>query len=342
MNILDILAGAIGQGTRQIARAIPSVLGQAKQTYQNFQTDIPTNVETAQRYIRQAVAPKQYVPSFNQARGEERYGEEVYNQKSPMERINYDFANQDIYMNQGAIKSGSAKLQPMAAYPNDPNLSALKKASLNAMNLRPAMQRYLETVPVQRGNLKDFVVNDDGTISSAGGIASGGGSSGYQLSNPNGSWETNTNITEDPNIVLEQAAGTDPNGWGSSVLQHEYLHTAPRVAQVRAGMEKLLQNLPEKSPIRDAALQYYGNGELPPNPEELFATLGEQYGQYALMIPEIQAYYKNIFTQPTEKENPIQYTREPWNLPNGGYTKMDGQNNRPLRIPIKVMKKKGK
>lgn len=336
MNILDILSGAIGQGTQQIAKAFPSVLGQAKQMYQNFQTDFPTNVETAQRYVRQAIAPKYYQPSFDQIRGNaRRYGEEVYNQQTPIERLNYNFANEGIYMEPWATKSGSAELQPMNIYPNDPKLSALKKASLNAMNLRSAMQRYLETIPVQRGNLKDIP---------AAGIAMGGGSQGFQLSNPGGSWETNVNVTQDPNIVLDQTAGTSPNGWGNPVLQHEYLHVAPRVAQARVGMEKLLQNLPPKSPLRDAALQYYRDGRLPPNPEELFAVLGEQFGQYALTIPEIQAYYGNIFSQPSGQKNPIQYTYEPWNVPNenGGYARMVGQNNTPLKVPIKIVKKKGK
>ncbi len=338
MNIFDIIGGAIKQGIQNV----PSALSQAQQSYQNFRTDLPTNVETAQRYIRQAIAPKYYPPSFDQSRRDTSYGEEVYNQQSPMERVNYDFANEGIYMDPGAMKSGSAELQPMQVYPNDPNLSALKKASLNTMNLRSAMQRYLQTIPVQRGNLKDFIVNEDGTTSSAGGIANGGGSQGFQLSDPGGSWETNTNVTQDPNIVLNKTAGTSPKGWGNPVLQHEYLHVAPRVAQARMGMEKLLQNLPKKSPIRDAALQYYRNGELPPNPEELFATLGEQYGQYVLMMPEIRDYYKNIFTQPTDNSNVIDYSYEPWktNPESSFYGQETGREK--LKLPVKVVYKKNK
>ena len=303
MNILKTLSGAMG-----------SALSQAKQAYQNFQTDLPTNVATAQRYVRQAIAPKYSIPGFDQVRQNNEYGEEAYNQQTPMERINYNFANEGIYMDPGAIKNGSAELQPMGMYPNDPRLSALKQASLNAMNLRPAMRRYLETIPIQQGNLRDIIVNPDGTLSSAGGMAPGGGQ-GFQTTNPGGNWETNTNMTLDPSIILANSGGdpnamVDPNsmktGFMTKVLRHEYLHQTPRTQQVKIGMEKLLQAMPQNSPLRDAALQYLSNGELPPNPEELFATLGEQYGQYVLMMPEIQAYYRNIFMQPTTQMRPPQ------------------------------------
>lgn len=335
MNLFDIIGGAIKQGFQNV----PSALSQANQAYQNFRTDLPTNIATSQRYVQQAIAPKYSVPGFDQVRQNNRYGEEVYNQQTPKKRINYDFANEGIYMEPGAIKSGSAELQPMAVYPNDPRLSALKQASLDAMNLRPAMQRYLETIPVQQGNLENIIMNPDGTFSSAGGMAEGGN---FQTLNPGGSWETNLNITPNPNILLERKLGINPEGWVNSALQHEYLHTTSpiRVQQARIGMAKLLENMPQNSPLRDAALQYYSDGRLPPNPEELFATLGEQYGQYVLMMPEIQEYYKNIFMQPTETENPISYTYNPQIAATGTGSFTVPAGVTPLKVPMKTVRKK--
>lgn len=317
MNLFNIIGGAIKQGFQNLSSVRPSelssvgpnALASAKQAYANLLTDIPTNVATAQRYVQQAVAPKYSVPSFDQIRANGAQWGAAYNKQTDMQRLNDAFQNEGIYMDPGAIKSGSADLQPMAVYPNDPRLSALKEAALNAMNLRPAMKRYLQTIPVQQGDLTNVIVNSDGSLSSAGGTAITGN---FQTSNPGGSWESNVNVTQSPNIVIDRGAGINPGGWPNTVMQHEYLHTTEpiRAQQVQIGMTKLLQALPQNSPLRDAALQYYNDGRLPPNPEELFATLGQQLGQYVLTIPEIQAYYKNIYMQPPAQRQMIRTIKQ--------------------------------
>ena len=59
MNIFNILAGAIWQGIQKGAQAFPSILGQAKQTYQNFMTDLPANSAYIQSRIASRFLPKE-------------------------------------------------------------------------------------------------------------------------------------------------------------------------------------------------------------------------------------------------------------------------------------------
>jgi len=284
-NIFKTLTGAIGQAVR----TAPTALNQAKKSYEGFMMDLPTNIEYAQTKVRQAISPKAFVPTYAEMQQRQKAWEQKPKNQTPMGQLQDKFANEDIYMEPRANKSGSAEMEPYRVYPNDPKLSALKQATLNSMNLRPAMNRYLSTVPVQRAP-----IISEGAL----GYALGGQGEPQEKG---GTWETDFGPISNPAIVLDRTLGVMPQRQDAiDVLSHEYVHTVPRTDTVKTGMAKLLLNIPRNSPILPAAMQYFADGRLPPNPEELFATLGQQFGQFALNIPEIREYYRNIYAQPTQ------------------------------------------
>lgn len=272
MNIPQKIVGAIQQGTQNIS----SAFAQAKQAYQNFQTDLPANQAYFQAKLQQFISPKEMLPT----------AEDI--QKNADQYTN-NHATFNPYM--GAEKSMSAELQSFPIAPNNPQTAfaeQLKQKIINSGIFRPAMARFLSTVPV-------YTFYPNQTVAGLADSSNG--------SPPDQPWETSSGGYQ-PTIgmALSDNANLNKltnNPYVSRVMLHELVHTAPRNQAFQNDFKNFFNQInPETNPILyNAGLNYYQNGKPPPNAEEFYATLAHTYGSEALNIPEIKKYYENIFAQ---------------------------------------------
>jgi len=265
-----------------------NLVKQAAQPVRNFITDLPANVGYVQSKVAQKVLPK-------------------YTMFSPEQEIkaDKDFPSvKGFYfdLDGGPTKSMSAELNQYPVAPDTPQarfMEKVKKKVIATGGYRPAMQRYLSTIPVStfRPNQQFAGVANTSRPTSEGTpweYSYGGGAqptigmalpglSESGLKKMENNLETMTRLKFHP--YLEQ------------VMSHELAHTAPRNKAFKTNFKKFFGEVkPETSPmLYEVGLRYYQNGQPPPNEEEFYATLAGEMGPEVLNIPEIRKYYENIF-----------------------------------------------
>lgn len=275
MNALQSILQMIGGAAQKGVQNIPSAVSRAKDAYQNFQTDLPANTAYAQDRVHQAIAPKMLLPTPDQIIQEEMQGPKI-----PM--------NPNLYNNR-IEKSMSAEMQPYLTPPNTPQATfeeQEKQKVLKSGIFRPAMQRYLSTIPVYT-----YEPNQQ--------------QAGIAMTQPsrnlNNKWEDKAGGSQSIiGMALSSKTNFEKmknNPISQGVMAHELIHTAPRNSKFKNEFKSFFKKVtPESSPILyNTGLQYFQNGQPPPNEEEMYATLGQQLGPRALLIPEIRDFYINLF-----------------------------------------------
>lgn len=266
------------QQARNNFQRLPGTLGQAAK---NFAYDLPANSAYLQAKIAQRIAPRSTIPEADQ-----------FKMAKP------DYKSLYIDWGQGPTKNMSAELNPWPEVPNTPynqQLAQIKQKVLNSGIFRPAMKRYLETVPVygEYGN-------------------PGGGSADVT---PLQTFHFSTNSKQNKEIMsqpweyfqgpyqpvievgITKEAPYQNNERTESVMLHELVHSAPRNMALKDQFIDFFNSVnPETQPeLYKVGLTYFNNGQPPPNPEEFYATLAQQLGPKVFEIPEIKRYYENIF-----------------------------------------------
>jgi len=246
-----------------------------------FFTDIPANLSYLQARASQKFAPKDIIPTAEQMQSQT-----FLNPNKP-----------ELNFSEGLTKSMSAQLNPWPVAQQTPynqQLEQRKQQILNSGVFRPAMKRYLSTVPIY---------GDYG--------APGGGMADVTplqtYDNPanypgasfgRGSWETATGpyqpvigmgISKNKPIPNDQVF--------NSVLVHELIHASPRNMRYKDEFINFFNNVkPNTNPmLYKIGLTYLKNGNPPPNSEEFYAIVAQRLGPQVLNIPEIRKFYENLF-----------------------------------------------
>lgn len=254
----------------------------------NFKTDLPANLAYGQAKVAQAIAPKFQVPTPQQ-------NKTYFN--SPV--------GQFESKNWGALESLQKPIQKSLSaqvnkYPvvqptlENIKLEAQKQTILNSGAFRPAMSRFLSTVPVNyEPDLgKGSGMTDMTTHQRYDNV--GNEQNSNQWERYQGSYQPviamgDTNNTS--TVVPSKQENLSP------VLAHELVHAAPRNMKYKNDFMKVYKGLtPESNPILfKSAATYLMNGNKPPNAEELYATLAQNMGTKVLQIPEIRKFYENLY-----------------------------------------------
>lgn len=313
MNIFNILAGAIGQGIQKGAQAFPSILGQAKQTYQNFMTDLPANSAYIQSRIASRFLPKEPLLTYEDTIAQKNI-QQNYEKMNDPQRLYADLQNPLAFEN-FATKSHSAKINSYPTSQPNAQVEALRMKILNNGNYRPAMSRYLTTVPIQE--MPQFQNQPPQGVTYVGGPQNiyntyGPNEIPANFPPPNSSWETSYGGVI-PSISMTRPVTPQDASWQQPILTHELAHASPRNMAFKQDFIDFFKNLdPKKQPLLyNVALTYRSNGQLPPNPEEFYATVSQQLGARALAIPEIRKYYENVFTDFSQKNSEYPLLSEP-------------------------------
>jgi hypothetical protein len=256
----------------------------------NIATDIPTYIASLQE---QRIGPTIQLVPINTFQKNQQMWKNRY--VSP---INFlaDQIKEPEMIDNFIEKSGSARPTPRYIAPPDPVIDQLRQRVLSSSNFRPAMKQFLASVPVVRRPLSEFGVA---------GEAVGNYEDRYHAQNripqyvPK-TWEEPS--MNQPRMIFIDRGMADSSHAGD-ILLHEYMHTAPRNMSLKEQFVQMSQRInPNKQPILwNISLQYFHNGKPPPNEEEVYATLGQQLGPRALLIPEIKDFYKNVFTQHSQR-----------------------------------------
>lgn len=254
---------------------------------QDIKTDLPANIAYGQAKVAQTFAPKYEIPTYQQQKA---YG------NSPIGQFENKNWNVLESLQKPVEKSFSAQVNPYPVVQQTPQniqLERQKQQVLNSGAFRPAMSRYLSTVPV---NYEPGLNN--------GGITDISSKQTYDNKRDiGGGWETAQGPYQ-PIISIGQDNGRIPNTTVPSqqenlnpVLAHELIHAAPRNMKYKNDFVKLYQGMtPESNPVLfNSASTYLMNGQKPPNAEELYATLAQNLGTNVLNIPEVRRFYENLF-----------------------------------------------
>jgi len=274
MDLLSKYKEILSGGAKKLSDTFQS----AGNSIGGFITDLPANKAYLSNKVQQAVLPKEYIPAAEQIQGQHNY---------PLQPDNLSLDNE-------FTKSNSAQLNPYMVPQNTPynqQIEATKQKVINSGVFRPAMQRYLSTVPVYG----DYGNPGGGTTDV---------SPTQTYHNPadysqNQSWETSQGPYQpvvEMGITKGQPVDTKNSDF-KAVLAHELVHAAPRNMKYRAEFNNFFEQItPTSSPmLYKVGLEYSKNGQKPPNAEEFYATLAMQMGPNVLKIPEIRKYYENIF-----------------------------------------------
>ena len=264
-----------------------SAIEQAKEMFnrgvqpiRNFITDLPANRAYVQAKIAQKILPKYQLPTPNEIENQKQYDSQFY-----------------YNLNTGPNKSMSAELNSYPVAPDTPQarfMEGIKQDVLNKGEFRPAMKKYLSTVPIYTTNPNQQFAGVANTFRKT----------------PEGTpWELSSGGGEQPTIgmALSENANTDKlknNPYVNEVMAHELVHATPRNKEFKNFEEFFKSVTPETSPmLYEVGLQYYQNGDTPPNAEEFYAVVAQKLGPYVLQIPEIKRFYENIFAEQPRKVN---------------------------------------
>lgn len=247
---------------------------------QQIKTDLPANMAYGQAKVAQAFAPKFQVPTNDQMRAE--FNNPVHEK------------TMDLF---GPVKSMSAQINPYPVVqqtPQNQQLEQQKQQIINSGAFRPAMARYLSTIPVnyEPGLGKGAGMTDINTTQrydNVGKQQNGNTWETYQGSYQPviGMGDTNNTST----IAPSKQENLNP------VLAHELVHAAPKNMKFKEQFQQLYEGMtPENNPVLfNSAATYLNNGNKPPNAEELYATLAQNMGTNVLNIPEVRKFYENLF-----------------------------------------------
>jgi hypothetical protein len=200
-----------------------------------------------------------------------------------------------------ATKTGSAEMRPFPTTTTSPMLEDIRKKVLANPQIRDAAKRYLSTIPIQENPGLKGGENETPV----------GGQANMSFNNSyvpvrrtlEGTWEQpiNNNMYSTIDMNTENAP---PKKWMASAMAHELAHVALKNPTLEKEFVDFVKSItPEKNPLLyDVALQYYGNGKLPPNPEEYYATFAQVLGPNVMAVPELQKFYKNIFNPLEDKQ----------------------------------------
>lgn len=270
----------------QIRQAVSNFGNKVESGVQNFMTDLPANSAYLQAITSRAIAPKFVLPTVEKQQEE------------------YTLSQQAIDgLRDLPTKTMSASLSEWPVAPDTPynqKLEQQKQQILNSGVFRPAMARYLSTVPVWGG------YDNPG-----GGLTQMSLSQGYNVPqidvnqySKETAWE-NYDSASHPDIQMgitpEQTSfNIDPPSQFSSlepVMAHELIHAAPRNNSLRDSFNIFFRSVsPNNNPLLyNTGLTYLKNGQMPPNAEEFYTTIAQQMGPNVLKIPEVKKYFQNIF-----------------------------------------------
>lgn len=271
----------------QIGKKLQEVGGRIGSGVQNFMTDLPANSAYVQALISQRIAPREKLPTAEMA-SNRNFG--------PMDELREN-------LNYLPVKSMSAQLRPVMEVPNTPYNQALeqqKQEILKSGLYRPAMARYLSTVPVY-GNYEN----------------PGSGFTPLSIYDSYNASSRDPMVTETRNLPWEDYTAPSPSiqigitkdqtNFGTSVpseypqlnsvMAHELAHNAPRNPAQKESFIEFFNNINEKEQplLYNAGLTYMRNGQMPPNAEEFYATIVQNMGPKVLQIPEVRSFFQNIF-----------------------------------------------
>jgi hypothetical protein len=292
MNALQSLLNIVGGAAAQGIKNIPSAVARANSVYQDFKTDLPANTAY---YTRNLFGPAIPLTTYQEFSKNQNAPE-----LTPQQMINYS-VNESLYP--GQEKTNSANINDRYVAPPDQQVDQLKQRVLSGAGFRPAMQRYLSTVPIVERPIAQH---------GAAGESVGNYSQYYNSEPSQGdnqpSWE-NPPLKDQPMIYMDPSV-MNHNDAGN-VLLHEYIHTVQRNPDLKQSFIDFSKTINQDTQplLYSVGLTYFRNGKLPPNPEEFYATLGQQLGPRALLIPEIRNFYMNIFSNNQEKTpfSPLSY-----------------------------------
>ncbi len=284
MNNALTSAKSAAQALLSRIRSVGSGIGNV---VSNIATDAPTYLAS---FREKRIGPTITLPPISEVQKYRDFGKLW--ETSPINALKQQLKYQPEILDDFVEKSGSAYASPRYVAPSDSTLDELKRGVLDSSGFRPAMQRFLSSIPVVQRPLED---------QGAWGMAHGPVETLYSENTPapkSSSWEEpygnpQRMIFLDPKAVQSPLAG--------EVLLHEYIHEAPRKNSLRDSFIRLSQSInPKAQPVLwNVSMQYLRNGKPAPNPEEVYATLGQQLGPRSLLIPEVRDFYKNVFSQYT-------------------------------------------
>jgi len=291
MSLRDLANNLFNKGKQTVNPILESL--------NNFKDDLPANSAYLQNRIAQAVSPKYQLPTANEIANE---------QYNPLDPQLYD----------GRTKSMSAQIRPMTVAPDTPQARMFeqqKQEVLNSGNYRPAMKRYLSTIPI-------YTSNPNGEY---GGMALTGRSSP-----PDTPWEQSSGpMYSTIEMPISQTADLErmkENPFSKKVMAHELAHTSPRQNKYQADFVKLFESItPESNPkLYDVSLKYYNNGEPAPNPEEFYATMAAEMGPEVLNDPEVARFFEHMFNKPEPTKPRTGTWIKGTSVPNSGGGKVGG------------------
>jgi len=266
-------ARALTEKLRQRAGGVVSQVAQSPlgQRINNFVTDFPTNTAYIQAQIGKTILPKETLPT----------AEEMQNFDPRLNPIP-DLTGEPI-------KSMSAQMNTWPVIPQtsyNQRLEQQKQEVLNSGAFRSAMRRYLSTVPIYgEPGIPGGGITDTTPLQTF----------DYKREDTIPSWE----LSEGPYQPVIGIGLSNPNNNTNEIIAHELIHAAPRQMKYKQDFQNFFENLnPKSNPVLyNVGLQYFRNGNPPPNPEELYATMAEQMGPRVLEVPEIKKFFINLFNQ---------------------------------------------
>lgn len=252
-----------------------------------FITDLPANRAYLSAKVSQKMLPPDFIPTAEQL--QQGHWDIIHEKKFPYS------------LSQGPIKSMSAQLNPYPVVPStsyNQQLEAIKQRILNSGVFRPAMKRYLSTVPILGYYGEPGVAATDVSPYQTYDIPASYPE--IQATGPSEPWETSQGPYGGQPLIEMEIAKNQPipsDEQFKSVLVHELIHASPRNMRFKNEFINFFSNItPETQPmLYEVGLQYLQNGQPPPNPEEFYATLGQHLGPNVLNIPEVRKFYENIF-----------------------------------------------
>jgi hypothetical protein len=284
---------------KQANEMITNLRNKISSGVKNFVTDLPANSAYMQAMVSKAVAPRFMLP---EAGGNENYNNPNLDERNRYMRNELVIENLDNTPN----KSMSAQLNEWPVAPEtqyNTELEKNKQKILDSGIYRPAMAKYLSTIPVYGGYENPGGGFTQVTPHQTYTLPDG---SPEMESYKNQSWETyegpnqpaiEIGITPEQTNYDIQTPSIDPRT--SSVMAHELVHASPRNQNDKQAFTDFFNkiNAIENPILYNYGLTYLQNGQQPPNAEELYATLAQQMGQDVFKYPEIKNYFQNLYKQ---------------------------------------------
>jgi hypothetical protein len=270
----------------KIGNLIPNAENAVRQSL----IDVPANSAYVQAKIAQAVAPKDILPTSKEISAQANLNKKLAQPLNLL--LNSDTENVE--------KSMAAQLSPYPEVQNTPynqQLEAAKQTALDTGGYRPAMKRYLSTVPVS-----GYYNSAQDKQNTLGGTTYSSPTETYRF-DPNTSWETKKGgISPFIEMNMPQQINIPNAPEVKTILSHELTHATPRNPALREAYLTFFNSVnPDTQPMLwNIGLKYMNNGQPPPNAEEFYATIAQYQGQKTLDIPEIKKYYENIYQNPEQ------------------------------------------